>query len=197
MRPWDYHVALTADRLTKVAHLLALGRRDAVDRHDPAIGGDAWTRGVCAYRYGCHRIAQAAGTTDFEWLTIIDPGKRFQFRVGDVPMRFWRGDPFEPNGRVVSPTPIEQFLLDLGDDVPLGGVLFRIGVDADDEGSLLSASFVALRNGAPETVWPIPLGQAVPLIVPMTAARPEGRELPPPSVGLPGDEDEAHASTRA
>lgn len=198
MKPWDYDPALTAECLTKVAQLLAMGRRDAVDRHDPEIGGDAWTRGVCAYRYGCHRINQAAGSHGFEWLSIIDPGKRFQFKIGRVPMRFWRGDPLEPTSRVACPTPVEQLLLDLEDGVPLGGVLFRINIVTDDEGALLQASFVALRAGEVETLWRIPLEEAPPLVVALGDERPEGRELPPPTVRLPDDEeDEAAASTLA
>lgn len=190
MQPWDYNAALTADRLTKIVDLLAMGRRDAVDRHDPDIGGDAWTRGCCAFRYGCYRITQAADEPDAEWLTVIDPSKRFQFRIGDVPMRFWRGEPSKPSSRFKHPTPVEQLHLDLEDGVPLGGVLFRIGVTTDDEGGLLEASFVALRNGAPETIWPIPFDKITPVIVPLDDARPEGRELPPPAVGIPGDENE-------
>lgn len=199
MKPWDYDSTLTADCLTKVAQLLAMGRRDAVERHDPTIGGDGWTRGVCAYRYGCHRINQAAGRVGFEWLSIIDPGKRFQFKIGRVPMRFWRGDPLEPTSRVSCPTPVEQLLLDLDEgDVPLGGVLFRINVVTDEEGALLQASFVALRAGQVETLWRIPLEDAPPLVVALGGECPEGRELPPPAVGLASDEeDEATASANA
>lgn len=190
MRPWDYHSELLEERLVKVGQLLALGRGAAVDRFDPAIGDDNWTLGVCAYNYGCFQIAQAAGKPGFEWLSVIDPGKHFQFSIADVPMRFWRGDPADPTTKISVATPFEQLLLDLEPETPTAGVLFRIGITTDIDGALLTASFVALRNDEPETVWRLPLADADPLIVPMDDARPEGRDLPPPSVG--GHQDDAH-----
>ena len=189
MRPWDYHQELTGERLVKVGQLLALGRGSAVDRFDPTIGDDNWTLGVCAYNYGCFQISQAAGTPGFEWLGVIDPGKHFQFSVGGVPMRFWRGDPAEPTAKIVIATPREQLLLDLEPGVPTAGVLFRIGVTTDIDGALLGASFVALRNDQPETVWPLPLAAAEPLIVSLGEERPEGRDLPSPPVGDIGDDE--------
>lgn len=189
MRPWDYNAGLTEERLVKLAQLLERGRNDAVDRHVPEIGDNNWTRGVCAYSYACHQVVQAAGTLGFEWLTVLDDGMRFQFAIAGVPMRFWRGDPFDPSGKMKTATPVEQFLLDLEPGVPTAGVLFRIGVTTDEEGALLEAYFAALRNGAPETVWPIPLADAEPLIVLLDDERPEGRELPPPSIGDIGEEE--------
>lgn len=198
MRPWDYHPELTEERLVKVAQLLALGRGSAVDRFDPTIGDDNWTLGVCAYNYGCFRIAQAAGAPEFEWLGVIDPGKHFQFSIGGVPMRFWRGDPAEPTAKIVVATPLEQLMLDLEPGVSTAGMLFRIGVITDFDGALLGASFVALRNDQPETVWPLPLAEAEPLVVLLGDERPEGRDLPPPAVGdIDGDELDRNAGRRA
>jgi hypothetical protein len=189
MRPWEYNPELTKDRLVRVAQLIERGRNDAVDRHDPAIGGDNWTRGVCAYSYARYQIMQAAGTPGFEWLGVIDDGMRFQFNIGRVPMRFWRGDVAEPSVRIATATPTEQFLLDLEPGVPTAGVLFRIGVATDEEGAMLQACFAALRNGIAETIWPIPLADADPLVVVLDDTRPEGRELPPPAIGDRRDDD--------
>jgi hypothetical protein len=46
---------------------------------------------------------------------------------------------------------------------------------------------VAVRNGAPETVWRLPVDEAAPLLVLLGVDRPEGRDLPPPPVGDPAD----------
>lgn len=188
MLPWEYHPELTKDRLVKVAQLLALGRGSAVDRFDPAIGDDKWTLGVCAYNFGCFQIIQASETSGFEWLAVIDPSKHFQFSIGKIPMRFWRGDPKEPTVKIVAATPLEQLRLDLEPEVLVDGILFRINVTTDMDGALLDASFVALRNGHPETIWLIPLAEAEPLIVMLGEERPEGRELPPPRVGDLGED---------
>ena len=67
-------------------------------------------------------------------------------------------------------------------------MLFRIGVTTDLDGALLGASFVALRNGHPELVWPLPLAEA--LIVVLDSTRPEGQELPPPPVGDHSDDED-------
>ena len=190
MRPWDYHPELTEIRLVKIAQLIALGRGNAVDRFDPSIGDDNWTLGVCAYNYGCFQIVRAAGKPGFEWLGVIDPGKHFQFSIGGVPMRFWRGDPAEPTAKISVATRFEQLRLDLESDVLIAGMLFRIGVTTDSDGALLGASFVALRNDEPETVWLLPLAEAEPLLVVLDGARPEGRELPPPIVGDHRDEED-------
>lgn len=196
MQPWDYDPELSEERLVKIAQLIERGRNDAVDRHEPAIGGTNWTRGVCAYSYACHQIEQAAGTPGFEWLTLIDNGMRFQFSVGKVPMRFWRGDPSEPSAKISAPTAIEQLILDLEPGVPTAGVLFRIGVVTDEDGSMLQAYFAALRTGRAETIWPISLTDAAPLIVLLDEDRPEGRELPPPAIGDRHDDDADDANSR-
>ncbi len=112
-------------------------------------------------------------------------------------MRFWRGDPAEPNGRMSCPTPREQLLLDREDGVPLGGVLLRISVTTDEEGDLLQASFVALREGGVEPVWPIPFGRSTAPLVALGGERPAGRELPPPSLGLIEDEGEEWSAKTA
>ncbi|RYB04333.1 hypothetical protein [Lichenibacterium ramalinae] len=191
MLPWDYDAELTADRLTKIASLLAVGRRDAVERHDPSIGDNRWTLGVCAYSFARHRIAEAAGTAGFEWLSVVDSGARFVFKIGARPMRFWRGNPHHPGPRVSCPTPMEQLRLDFGAGDDRADVLFRIGVIEDDEGVFVQACFVALLNREPETVWPIPLDRVALPLVAVDHERSEGRELPPPSVGLHEDAVEA------
>lgn len=107
-RPWEYNPELTAERLVKVAQLIGLGRDSAVDRFDPTIGDDNWTLGVCAYNYGCFQIKEAAGAPGFEWLGVIEHGKHFQFSIGGIPMRFWRGDPASPSTKISAATPFEQ-----------------------------------------------------------------------------------------
>jgi hypothetical protein len=118
---------------------------------------------------------------------------RFQFGVGKLPMRFWRGDPSEPTAKISAATPVEQLLLDLEPGVPAAGVLFRIGVVTDEDGSMLQAYFSALRAGKAETVWPISLADADPLVVLLGDNRPDGLELPPPSIGERHDEEDDDA----
>ena len=192
MRPWDYHSDITADRLVSIAQLLASGRGVALDRHDPAIGCDAWTLGVEAFNFGRHGINGAVGRSGFEWLSVPDGSRRLQFRMGDVPMRFYRGLASDPSPRMLADAPIEleQYALPLGQAALLDGRKFRIAVETDEDGTILQISFVAIRGASVETIWPIPYQDAGGLLVMLNGHLPEGRELPPPSVGLAGDEDE-------
>ena len=63
---------------------------------------------------------------------------------------------------------------------------------------MLEACFAALRNGAAETIWPISLADADPLVVVLDDTRPEGRALPPPAIGdrRDDDADEGNAEER-
>ncbi len=185
MRPWDYHPDLSLDRLGAVARLLASGRGRALDRHDPAVGCDAWTLGVEAFNFGRHAINQAAGTPGHEWLTVFDGGRRLQFRVGAVPMRFYRGAAADPNPRMLMDAPIEleQYALPLEAGVSWHGVKFRLAVETDEDGGVVGISFVAIRGQGVETIWPVPFeDDARPALADLGAPLAPGRELPPPMV---------------
>jgi hypothetical protein len=183
---------MSAERLVAVAQLLASGRGRALDRHEPAIGCDAWTLGVEAFNFGRHAINKAAGTSGFEWLTVPDSSRRLQFRMGDVPMRFYRGLATDPNPRMLLEAPIEleQYPLPLGAAALLDGCKFRIAVETDDDGEIVQISFVAIRGVSVETIWPIPYEDAAPLLVGLGPERAAGRALPAPVVGLIGDRDD-------
>lgn len=183
MPPWDYHPDLTKERLAAVVQLIARGRSDALDRHEPEIGDDNWTTGCRAYKCATHRLIEAQGTPGFEWLVVTDPGMHFQFRIGEMQMRFKRGDIAAPSGRIARPTRAEQLYLDLNPGRPIDGVVFRIIVHTDEDGTTLGAHFVAFRNEIVETTWPIPFSEVNSMVVALDDARPEGRELPPPVIG--------------
>jgi len=189
MRPWDYHPDLTRDRLILVAQLLALGRGHALDRFDPEIGDDSWTRGVCAFNYGRHQIKRAAGTSGFEWLSVPDPSRRLQFKVGEVILRFYRGAASDPAPHMLLPTELEQFMLPLEEGLPLDGARLRVAVETDAEGAPIQISFVAIRGSEVETIWPIPYEDAPPLVVSLSEDTPEGVDPGPPPVSLADDEE--------
>jgi hypothetical protein len=196
VKPWDYHPDLTVERLIAVAQLLASGRGRALDRHEPSIGCDAWTLGVEAFNFGRHAINRAAGEAGFEWLTVPDSSRRLQFRMGDVPMRFYRGLAADPTPRMLLEAPIEleQYPLPLGAAAALDGSKFRIAVETDEEGTIVQISFVAIRGRAVETIWPIPYEDATPLIVGLGAPLAQGRELPAPAIAFADDEGEGGIS---
>ena len=183
MVPWDYHADLSADRLIVVALLLQRARRNAADRYEPEIGDTDLSLGLDAYLYGKFEIEQAASAAEYSWLTVVNSSLRFQFRIGTVLMRFWRGDIYEPRDSIVEPTIEEQGFFDFGAVDYAAGMIFRINVVSDVRGNLLEANFVAFRNGIAECVWPIPFRDAAPLISGVRPDLPTGPHLPAPKIG--------------
>ena len=171
--------------------LLQKARRNAADRFEPEIGDTDLSLGLDAYLYGKHEIAVAAQSGNYPWLSVVNASLRFQFRIGDVLMRFWRGDIYEPRENVVEPTAEETLLLeqqgtlDLGDADFAAGLVFRINVVSDGNGNLLEALFVAYRGDIAECVWQIPFRDAPPFAASVLPDLPKGPDLPPVIVGPP------------
>ncbi|QDH14892.1 hypothetical protein E3E11_02375 [Oecophyllibacter saccharovorans] len=182
MHPWDYDPALSKASLCQVAQLIERGRSIALDHHAPEIGLNNWSLGGDAYSCICHQFNRAAGTSGFEWLAVTNSGLQFQFTIGQVPLRFYRGKPSNPSGRTLAPTDFEQLCFDFGSKILVPGSLFRICYEIDEDGSMLQSYFVAVRNGIVEDIWPIPLENNVSQVVWFNDDRPEGRELPSPTV---------------
>jgi hypothetical protein len=152
------------------------------------VGDTDLSLGLDAYLYGKHEIEQAAEREEYPWLTVVNSSLKFQFRIGQVVMRFWRGDIYEPRESIILPTYEEQGALDLGEDDFAAGLIFRVNTVADARGNLLEANFVAFRNGVAECVWPIPFREAPPLVSGIRPDLPVGQKLPPPRVGPPIDD---------
>ena len=91
-------------------------------------------------------------------------------------------------------TELEQLLLPLEENVPLGGVKFRLAVETDWDGSILQVAFVAIRGDVPETIWAVPFETAPPLVVEVTSDLPQEVEVEPVEITFFDDEDEDRAS---
>jgi hypothetical protein len=145
--PWDFHPALTEDRLRLCARLLANARRDAVALAAYEMGDDSWSVGCRAYAFGRHRLLRVAESGSHNWFRVLDDSHHFVFLIEDVPVRFYRGAADDPTARTLRRQEVEarQLGLALGDDVA-DGLVFRL-------------VFLALRGeaGHAECAWPIPL----------------------------------------
>jgi hypothetical protein len=93
--PWDFHPALTEERLRICARMLANARRDALAMASYELGDDAWSVGCRAFAFGRHRLGRAASSGDYPWLEVLDDSAHFVFVIGGngggVPVRFYRG----------------------------------------------------------------------------------------------------------
>lgn len=186
-KPWDFHGHLTHDALVAVAGLIAQGRSDALIRHNEEIGDDGWTLGCSAFQFARFQINKAAGGSGFEWLAIIDPTKQFIFQIGDVPVRFYKGDADQPSDRTLRQTfsELNQLAFTFGDEEG-AGLAYRFAVETDFDGAITSIKFVGLRGESRVFVWEVPYTEAVSL--PQAAPATVGVELPKPEVRVPGDE---------
>lgn len=187
--PWTINPDLTSDRLAAVAQLISRGRNDALDRYEPEIGDDSWSLGCRAFQCQRHQILMAHKIGLFDWLAVLDPSKHFVFRIGDVPMRFYRGPAEEPNLRTMyqSFPELAQFsLFESNSEAP--EYAHRLAIETDVDGSIIAVRYVALYNGVPEFYWDIPLAGIVTPIRLVDAAPTEGVDLPTPQVRLPGEE---------
>lgn len=183
--PWDYHPHLTRDAIISTAKLIARGRYDALARHDPGLGDDGWTLGCSAFQFGRFQILAAVGSAGFEWLSILDPSKQFIFKIGQVPVRFYKGDANEPSDRTLRQTFSELNQLAFGFGAEEGRDLaYRFAIETDDDGSITSIKFVGLRGETPVLCWEVPYLEAVTL--PSATPATEGVDLPKPEVRVPG-----------
>jgi hypothetical protein len=158
--PWDFHPALTEDRLRFCARLLANARRDAVALAAHELGDDNWSVGCRAYAFGRQRLRRVAESGDHAWLSVMDDSHHFVFLIDKVPVRFYRGFADDPTVRTLRRQEAEaqQLFLALGGDVA-DGLVFRLAVETNAAGGVERIVFLALRGeeGSAECVWPIPL----------------------------------------
>jgi hypothetical protein len=158
--PWDFHAALTEERLRFCARLLANARRDAVALAAYEMGDDNWSVGCRAYAFGKQRLKRVAESKAHDWLRVMDDSHHFVFLIEQVPVRFYRGLAEDPTVRTLRrhESEAQQLGLALG-DVLADGLIFRLAVEANATGGVERVVFLALRGeeGHAECAWPIPL----------------------------------------
>lgn len=160
--PWDFHPALTAERLQACARLLANARRDAIAMASEEMGDDAWSIGCRAYAFSKQRLRRTAEAGHYPWLHILDESHLFVFLIQDVPVRFYRGAADDPNARILKRQQVEaqQLSLALG-SAEEDGLLFRFAVETGERGQVARVVFLALRDEErTECFWPVPLEPA-------------------------------------
>lgn len=185
--PWDYHPDLTAERIAAVAALIADGRHAAVERFDREAGDNAWTLGVRAFQFGRHRILRAVDSGEHPWLTAIDRNLQLIFKIGQVPVRFYKGEADEPTDRTLRKSFSELRQLSLLFDEHDEGrdLAYRFAVEPDAEGDVLAITFVGLRGETAILSWDVPFADHLGAGSIGRAAA-ESVELEAPRVGVRG-----------
>ncbi len=186
--PWDYHPDLTAERLRIVAQFIVEGRHAAVERHDEEAGDNGWTLGCRAFQFARARILRAIKDNIYPWLSAIDRSLQLIFKIGEVPVRIYRGDADEPTDRTLRQTYSELRQLGLLFEEQDQGrdLAYRFAVETHIDGTVASVHFVGLRGESAILNWEVPIdGFGRPV---GTVGRPatEAVELPAPQVGVRG-----------
>jgi hypothetical protein len=182
--PWDYHRDLTEERLLVVAGLIADGRRTAVELFDEAAGDNGWTLGCRAFQFGRARILRAADSGEYPWLTVIDRTLQLIFKIGEVPVRIYRGEAEEPTDRTLRQSLSELRQLSLLFDEQDEGrdLAYRFAVETDVDGGVLAVRFVGLRSESAILNWDVPLDDSLRTAGGVGRPATEAVELPAPTV---------------
>ena len=99
-KPWEIHSDLQAERLEVVGKILKDVRHDTLALHDPDAGDDVWSLGCRIYERTINTFQRAG--EHIQWLNFKRKGLYFVLFIGQVPIRFYRGEYDKPNSRSLS-----------------------------------------------------------------------------------------------
>ncbi|MCR9093123.1 MAG: hypothetical protein NXI30_02795 [bacterium] len=182
-KPWERHFSLTEERLRIVAEILRDVRNDALEDFSAERGDRAWGHGCRVYERSCEQLNRAS--EKFDWLDIHDSSLHFIFKIGGVPVRFYRGDPDNPNRNLLRICPGEleqqqQAFAFLDDNE--SGWFWRIAVATDADERVLEIFMLEVRDsGETRNAWSIPLNGDVRVLHDVSAT-PQPVKLAPPVV---------------
>ena len=162
--PWRKYPDLTKDRLSVIATIIRDVRHGCVLLHEPAKGDGPWGLGCRAYERTCAAIRKAV--IRYDWLRILPETSSlgFSFAVGNVPFRFYRGDPDELpyHYQLKSYGEIHHLQLLLALDTgfqEIDGAL-RFAVETDGSQEVSSVTLVEVdRGGNPRDSYQIPFDE--------------------------------------
>jgi hypothetical protein len=188
LRPSDYHADLNDEYLAELATFFCATRSRTVASHDAAAGDDSWSLGCRAFARCRNLLNAKAASKEWDWLTILNPGKRFIFAIGSVPVRFYRGSYADAPRRTLAESPEELRQLSLA--FPLSkstaaDLKWRFAIETDCFGEPSAVIFAGLakEDGSPVCHWEIPFdGLDQEIALPVVNID-DMIELAPPKVG--------------
>jgi len=181
--PWDHHSDLTEERLQYVADLLTQVRHDAVSTYDVQAGDTPWGLGCRAYDRS--RTTLIRKSESIPWLTITDSSLQLVFNIGNVPIRFYRGDPESPKTNTLACSFPELEQLNLAFPNQTADLLWRFAIETDATGYVRRVTFIGTdQNGNVHCSWIANKPAEVVELRPSTNDS-AGVELPSPQVRIP------------
>ncbi|OCJ23838.1 hypothetical protein A6U89_31750 [Agrobacterium sp. B133/95] len=162
------------------------GRHAALDRYDEEAGDNGWTHGCRAFQFGRFRILKAIDGGEYPWLTAIDRSLQLIFKIGEVPVRIYKGLAEEPTGRTLRQSygELQQLGLlfpecDEGHDLA-----YRFAVETDVDGTVIALNFVGLHGETAALNWSVPFDSALGFTGTVGREASESVELDAPPVGV-------------
>lgn len=177
---------LKVEHLSAVAKLLHDVRRRCVDLHEPEEGDGDWSLGTRVYQRSYHALAQLS--TKVEWLRMNSELKalQFSFRIGNVPMRIYKGDPQDPPSRYLNFTPGEEHFMQMKlefEGVPLLDTVLRLAVRVDATRQAESVTLVEIDEYG-EVIGTFAIPFEAPAVINITPMKAPPVALPP-AVAIP------------
>lgn len=195
--PWDYHPHLTEDRLTIVANTILDRRNSCLELHDEDAGDTSW--GLhCRSFDRCHTtLKKLVLSGEHEWLSLVDGSMKFQFKIGEILFRFYRGDPDKPNMRTLSQdlSFLNQGRFDFDDDYPFAELKWRFAIETGIDGEVTRIVVIGVLGEKDiRCSWDVPLVKPVRVISAIDSVKDSGVEIPSPHVGIPGKKQQSSRS---
>jgi hypothetical protein len=182
--PWEFHEDLSRDRLQLVANILRDTRNSTLAEFNPTAGDGAWSLGCRIYERSAYKVTEAAREL-LPWLKIIEPPLRFIFSIGEVPVRFYRGDADAAPGDHLKVALAEQLQLQLAFNDARVDLIWRFVVETNIAGEADSIILIG-RTKAGEVGCRYEVPPLDGSVVFLTSSRPVGRpsatQLPPTGV---------------
>jgi len=188
--PHDYHPDLQEDRLLALAQFFANTRSAVVALHDPLAGDDSWSLGCRGFARWRNLLLSKSKSGEWDWLGIVNPGKKFIFSIGAVPVRFYRGSHKRPPDRTLISNAQELKQLSLAfatTEAECRDVKWRFAIETDYLGEPSAVIFASLAGepGAVVSHWKLPFDSGSLNFELNTIRSDDMVELPAPSVGKP------------
>ena len=159
MLPETANADLKAERIQLMARVISDVRATAIDSHAPEEGDTNLSLGVTAYERTRSIIISKAGTPGFEWLSVLTPDGRFTFKIGNTPVRFWKGIAEKlPGSKLIrSEEALRQIDLDFHDE-PINSLIWYIIIETGPDKYVDRAYLIGFtEEGIKHIHWEIPL----------------------------------------
>ena len=189
-QPHQCHPDLQEDRLLALAQFFASTRSAVVALHDPLNGDDSWSLGCRGFARWRNLLLQKAMSGEWDWFSVVDPGKKFIFSIGQIPIRFYRGSSKRPPTRTLANNAQELTQLSLAfatTGEQYRDLIWRFAIETDFLGEPSSVIFAGLSSDDGSVVchWKLPF-DTMNMEMNIDDVRSDDMvELPKPTVGMP------------